>query len=197
MELNKEQENYLITFETAVQRLVMNMPNIHVSARMDVVRYITEWLLHRPKFFTTHTPHHLARAVTRTRAIDYIRQQSRQAAARTWNDIDKCFESNVSLDEFVALEGGDRISNPFVSQAYDPERTFFDEVSRQLIDQALTRFLTKKQYDVFTLRTFADFTVNEIAALTSNEHYNVSKLYKQALKRLRQRYLENPEAFGL
>jgi hypothetical protein len=41
MELTPEQQNYVITFETAVQRLVMNMPNIHRDSRMNVVRYIT------------------------------------------------------------------------------------------------------------------------------------------------------------
>jgi len=101
MELSKEHQNYVITFETAVQRLVMNMADIHRSARMDVVRYITEWLLRRPQYFTSHTPMHLARAVTRTRAIDYIRQQARQSAERTWNDIDQRFVGNVALDEMM------------------------------------------------------------------------------------------------
>ena len=101
MELSKEHQNYVITFETAVQRLVMNMADIHRSARMDVVRYITEWLLRRPQYFTSHTPMHLARAVTRTRAIDYIRQQARQSAERTWDDIEQRFVGNVALDEMM------------------------------------------------------------------------------------------------
>ena len=101
MELTPEQQNYLITFETAVQRLVMNMANINRDSRMDIVRYASEWLLRRPKYFTSHTPLHLARAVTRSRAIEYIRQQAKQAAARGWNDIDKCFIANISLDQML------------------------------------------------------------------------------------------------
>jgi len=194
MELTNEQKNYVITFETAVQRLVMNMPNIHMSARMDVVRYITEWLLRRPQFFTSHTPLHLARAVTRTRAIDYIRQQARQSAERTWNDIDKCFVGNVALDEMmVQISASDASS---YEEALNPESIFFTKMSREIIDQALIKHLTKKQYDVFTLRAFEEFNVNEIAALTRSKHYNVSKLYKDAQKRLRDRYLQNPEDFG-
>ena len=42
MDLTPEQQNYLITFETAVQRLVMNMANIHRDSRMDIVRYSSE-----------------------------------------------------------------------------------------------------------------------------------------------------------
>ena len=106
MELSKEHQNYVITFETAVQRLVMNMGDIHRSARMDVVRYITEWLLRRPQYFTSHTPMHLARAVTRTRAIDYIRQQARQSAERTWDDIEQRFVGPV----FTLQHGADRIT---------------------------------------------------------------------------------------
>lgn len=195
MELTNEQKNYIITFETAVQRLVMNMPNIHMSARMDVVRYITEWLLRRPQFFTSHTPLHLARAVTRTRAIDYIRQQARQSAERTWNDIDKCFVGNVALDEMmVQISASDASS---YEEALNPESIFFTKMSREIIDQALIKHLTKKQYDVFTLRAFEEFNVNEIAALTRNKHYNVSRLYTQAQKRLRKVYVANPEELGL
>lgn len=195
MELTNEQKNYVITFETAVQRLVMNMPNIHMSARMDVVRYITEWLLRRPQFFTSHTPLHLARAVTRTRAIDYIRQQARQSAERTWNDIDKCFVGNVALDEMmVQISASDASS---YEEALNPESIFFTKMSREIIDQALIKHLTKKQYDVFTLRAFEEFNVNEIAALTRNKHYNVSRLYTQAQKRLRKVYVANPEELGL
>ena len=195
MELTNEQKNYVITFETAVQRLVMNMPNIHVAARMDVVRYITEWLLRRPQFFTSHTPLHLARAVTRTRAIDYIRQQARQSAERTWNDIDKCFVGNVALDEMmVQISASDASS---YEEALNPESIFFTKMSREIIDQALIKHLTKKQYDVFTLRAFEEFNVNEIAALTSSKHYNVSRLYTQAQKRLRKVYVANPEELGL
>jgi hypothetical protein len=195
MELTNEQKNYVITFETAVQRLVMNMPNIHMSARMDVVRYITEWLLRRPQFFTSHTPLHLARAVTRTRAIDYIRQQARQSAERTWNDIDKCFVGNVALDEMmVQISASDASS---YEEALNPESIFFTKMSREIIDQALIKHLTKKQYDVFTLRAFEEFNVNEIAALTRSKHYNVSRLYTQAQKRLRKVYVANPEELGL
>ena len=195
MELTDEQKNYVITFETAVQRLVMNMPNIHMSARMDVVRYITEWLLRRPQFFTSHTPLHLARAVTRTRAIDYIRQQARQSAERTWNDIDKCFVGNVALDEMmVQISASDASS---YEEALNPESIFFTKMSREIIDQALIKHLTKKQYDVFTLRAFEEFNVNEIAALTRSKHYNVSRLYTQAQKRLRKVYVANPEELGL
>jgi len=195
MELTNEQKNYVITFETAVQRLVMNMPNIHVSARMDVVRYITEWLLRRPHYFTSHTPMHLARAVTRTRAIDYIRQQARQSAERTWNDIDKCFVGNVALDEMmVQISASDASS---YEEALNPESIFFTKMSREIIDQALIKHLTKKQYHVFTLRAFEAFNVNEIASLTSNKHYNVSRLYSQAQKRLRKVYVANPEELGL
>jgi RNA polymerase sigma factor (sigma-70 family) len=195
MELTNEQKNYVITFETAVQRLVMNMPNIHVAARMDVVRYITEWLLRRPQFFTSHTPLHLARAVTRTRAIDYIRQQARQSAERTWNDIDKCFVGNVALDEMmVQISASDASS---YEEALNPESIFFTKMSREIIDQALIKHLTKKHYDVFTLRAFEEFNVNEIAALTSSKHYNVSRLYTQAQKRLRKVYVANPEELGL
>lgn len=195
MELNKEQQNYLITFETAVQRLVMNMPNIHVSARMDVVRYITEWLLRRPQFFTSHTPLHLARAVTRSRAIDYIRQQARQSAERTWNDIDKCFVGNVALDEMMIQISATDAST--YEEALNPESIFFTKMSREIIDQALIKHLTKKQYDVFTLRAFEEFNVNEIAALTRSKHYNVSRLYTEAQKRLRKVYVANPEELGL
>jgi RNA polymerase sigma factor (sigma-70 family) len=195
MELNKEQQNYLITFETAVQRLVMNMPNIHVSARMDVVRYITEWLLRRPQFFTSHTPLHLARAVTRSRAIDYIRQQARQSAERTWNDIDKCFVGNVALDEMLIQISATDAST--YEEALNPESIFFTKMSREIIDQALIKHLTKKQYDVFTLRAFEEFNVNEIAALTRSKHYNVSRLYTEAQKRLRKVYVANPEELGL
>ena len=195
MELTNEQKNYVITFETAVQRFVMNMPNIHVSARMDVVRYITEWLLRRPHYFTSHTPMHLARAVTRTRAIDYIRQQARQSAERTWNDIDKCFVGNVALDEMmVQISASDASS---YEEALNPESIFFTKMSREIIDQALIKHLTKKQYDVFTLRAFEEFNVNEIAALTRSKHYNVSRLYTQAQKRLRKVYVANPEELGL
>jgi len=195
MELTNEQKNYVITFETTVQRLVMNMPNIHMSARMDVVRYITEWLLRRPQFFTSHTPLHLARAVTRTRAIDYIRQQARQSAERTWNDIDKCFVGNVALDEMmVQISASDASS---YEEALNPESIFFTKMSREIIDQALIKHLTKKQYDVFTLRAFEEFNVNEIAALTRSKHYNVSRLYTQAQKRLRKVYVANPEELGL
>ncbi len=195
MELTNEQKNYVITFETAVQRLVMNMPNIHMSARMDVVRYITEWLLRRPQFFTSHTPLHLARAVTRTRAIDYIRQQARQSAERTWNDIDKCFVGNVALDEMmIQISASDASSH---EEALNPESIFFTKMSREIIDQALIKHLTKKQYDVFTLRAFEEFNVNEIAALTRSKHYNVSRLYTQAQKRLRKVYVANPEELGL
>lgn len=195
MELTNEQKNYVITFETAVQRLVMNMPNIHMSARMDVVRYITEWLLRRPQFFASHTPLHLARAVTRTRAIDYIRQQARQSAERTWNDIDKCFVGNVALDEMmVQISASDASS---YEEALNPESIFFTKMSREIIDQALIKHLTKKQYDVFTLRAFEEFNVNEIAALTRSKHYNVSRLYTQAQKRLRKVYVANPEELGL
>jgi len=195
MKLNKEQENYLITFETAVQRLVMNMSNIHVSARMDVVRYITEWLLRRPQYFTSHTPLHLARAVTRTRAIDYIRQQARQSAERTWNDIDKCFVGNVALDEMMIQISASDAST--YEEGLNPESIFFTKMSREIIDQALIKHLTKKQYDVFTLRAFEEFNVNEIAALTRSKHYNVSRLYTQAQKRLRKVYVANPEELGL
>lgn len=195
MELNKEQQNYLITFETAVQRLVMNMPNIHMSARMDVVRYITEWLLRRPQFFTSHTPLHLARAVTRSRAIDYIRQQARQSAERTWNDIDKCFVGNVALDEMMIQISATDAST--YEEALNPESIFFTKMSREIIDQALIKHLTKKQYDVFTLRAFEEFNVNEIAALTRSKHYNVSRLYTEAQKRLRKVYVANPEELGL
>jgi len=195
MELTNEQKNYVITFETAVQRLVMNMPNIHVSARMDVVRYITEWLLRRPHYFTSHTPMHLARAVTRTRAIDYIRQQARQSAERTWNDIDKCFVGNVALDEMVVQISASDASS--YEEALNPESIFFTKMSREIIDQALIKHLTKKQYDVFTLRAFEEFNVNEIAALTRSKHYNVSRLYTQAQKRLRKVYVANPEELGL
>jgi len=195
MELNKEQQNYLITFETAVQRLVMNMPNIHMSARMDVVRYITEWLLRRPQFFTSHTPLHLARAVTRSRAIDYIRQQARQSAERTWNDIDKCFVGNVALDEMLIQISATDAST--YEEALNPESIFFTKMSREIIDQALIKHLTKKQYDVFTLRAFEEFNVNEIAALTRSKHYNVSRLYTEAQKRLRKVYVANPEELGL
>ncbi len=195
MELTNEQKNYVITFETAVQRLVMNMPNIHMSARMDVVRYITEWLLRRPQFFTSHTPLHLARAVTRTRAIDYIRQQARQSAERTWNDIDKCFVGNVALDEMLVQISASDAST--YEEALNPESIFFTKMSREIIDQALIKHLTKKQYDVFTLRAFEEFNVNEIAALTRSKHYNVSRLYTQAQKRLRKVYVANPEELGL
>jgi RNA polymerase sigma factor (sigma-70 family) len=195
MELTNEQKNYVITFETAVQRLVMNMPNIHRDSRMDVVRYITEWLLRRPQFFTSHTPLHLARAVTRTRTIDYIRQQARQSAERTWNDIDKCFVGNVALDEMMIQISASDAST--YEEALNPESIFFTKASREIIDQALIKHLTKKQYDVFTLRAFNDFNVNEIASLTRSKHYNVSRLYSQAQKRLRKVYVANPEELGL
>ena len=194
MELTPEQQNYLITFETAVQRLVMNMANIHLDSRMDVVRYISEWLIRRPKYFTSHTPLHLARAVTRTRAIDYIRQQAKQAAARGWNDIDKCFIANISLDQMLENESSGGFVG--VGESANPETAYFVQASRDIIDQALIKHLTKKQYTVFTLRAFNDFNVNEIASLTRSKHYNVSKLYKDAQKRLRDRYLQNPEDFG-
>jgi len=195
MELTNEQKNYVITFETAVQRLVMNMPNIHRDSRMDVVRYITEWLLRRPQFFTSHTPLHLARAVTRTRTIDYIRQQARQSAERTWNDIDKCFVGNVALDEMMIQISASDAST--YEEALNPESILFTKASREIIDQALIKHLTKKQYDVFTLRAFNDFNVNEIASLTRSKHYNVSRLYSQAQKRLRKVYVANPEELGL
>ena len=195
MELSKEHQNYVITFETAVQRLVMNMADIHRSARMDVVRYITEWLLRRPQYFTSHTPLHLARAVTRTRAIDYIRQQARQSAERTWNDIDKCFVGNVALDEMmIQISASDASS---YEEGLNPESIFFTKMSREIIDQALIKHLTKKQYDVFTMRAFEDFNVNEIAALTRSKHYNVSRLYTEAQKRLRKVYVANPAELGL
>lgn len=195
MELTNEQQNYVITFETAVQRLVMNMANIHRDSRMDIVRYITEWLLRRPEYFTSHTPLHLARAVTRTRAIDYIRQQARQSAERTWNDIDKCFVGNVALDEMMIQISADDASS--YEEALNPESIFFTKMSREIIDQALIKHLTKKQYDVFTLRAFNDFNVNEIASLTRSKHYNVSRLYTEAQKRLRKVYVANPAELGL
>lgn len=195
MELTNEQQNYVITFETAVQRLVMNMANIHRDSRMDVVRYITEWLLRRPEYFTSHTPLHLARAVTRTRAIDYIRQQARQSAERSWNDIDKCFVGNVALDEMmIQISASDASS---YEEALSPESIFFTKMSREIIDQALIKHLTKKQYDVFTLRAFNDFNVNEIASLTRSKHYNVSRLYTEAQKRLRKVYVADPAELGL
>ena len=195
MELSKEHQNYVITFETAVQRLVMNMADIHRSARMDVVRYITEWLLRRPQYFTSHTPMHLARAVTRTRAIDYIRQQARQSAERTWDDIEQRFVGNVSLDEMmIQISSSDASA---YEEALNPESVFFTKLSREIIDQALIKHLTKKQYDVFTMRAFEDFNVNEIAALTRSKHYNVSRLYTEAQKRLRKVYVANPAELGL
>lgn len=195
MKLTPEQELYVITFETAVQRLVMHMADIHRSAKPDVVQYITEWLLSRPIYFTSHTPIHLARAVTRTRAIDFIRQQARQSAERTWNDLEKRFVGNVAFDEIVIeqvdYDGG------YSKELLNPEEIVMAKEGRHLIDQALVKHLTKKQYDVFILRTFEDFTVNEVAALTRNRHYNVSKLYAAAQERLRAVYKKNPEELGL
>lgn len=195
-EPNQSHQNYLITFETVVQRLVMNMPNIHRSARMDVVRYITEWLLRRPQYFTSHTPQHLARAVTRSRAIDFIRQQARQSAACTWDDIEKRFVGNIPLDEMIASDRGGGSGSSDSERSDNPETLLLDSISRDSIDQALIRHLTKKQYDVFTLRAFDDFSVNEIAAITGSKHYNVSKLYSAAQERLRDIVLERPEEFG-
>ena len=195
MKLTPEQELYVITFETAVQRLVMHRADIHRTAKPDVVQYITEWLLRRPRYFTTHTPIHLARAVTRTRAIDFIRQQARQGSERTWDDLDKRFIANVELDEMVIqqldYDGG------LSQDLLNPETIVMAKESRRLIDQALVKNLTKKQYEVFILRAFEDFSVNEVAALTRSRHYNVSKLYAAAQERLRNAVRKNPDQFGL
>jgi hypothetical protein len=47
------------------------------------------------------------------------------------------------------------------------------------------------------MRAFEDFNVNEIAALTRSKHYNVSRLYTEAQKRLRKVYIANPAELGL
>jgi len=115
--------------------------------------------------------------------------------SRTWNDIDQRFVGNVALDEMmIQISSSDASA---YEEALNPESIFFTKLSREIIDQALIKHLTKKQYDVFTMRAFEDFNVNEIAALTRSKHYNVSRLYTEAQKRLRKVYVANPAELGL
>lgn len=148
--MNKSEVNqYFKEFLTALDRKVQNIPGFRLAEADDFKQYCGLWLVERPQLMTKYKAHVLASVCASQRAVDFIRQMSRQVPQGKWTqDTDARERKAIQyLDSVLKGDDSDVTHANFLAVSGDLE----EGVVNDLMLSSLLKSMTHRQQQVYLL----------------------------------------------